>query len=136
MGLHTVDVRFKRELGNKSDTIYSYLTYDEYIKKGETVIVDSPVNGYVCVVVEDVFFNTRKGNASKFIVSRVFDEEYKRYQARLLRREAIKLELERKLKLQKEREKYTELAQKDVEASKLLNELDRIDELDYNRWVG
>lgn len=87
-----VKVRFKSDYGQGLSTKqYSYKFDGKKIEVGDEVVVESPHNGYVVVVVEEVEFNQVKGiddeMSLKWVVCKVTDRAYK---ARCEREQAVK----------------------------------------------
>lgn len=127
--MDTIGVRFKRDAGARSDIVYSYLSGNFRIEVGDSVVVDSPSNGYVVVDVVDVKRNFRSDKAYKFIVDKVADDEYKKRLNATRRRAELKKALDDKLKNFDDRYKYQRLANEDSEAQRMLQELNELDEI-------
>lgn len=109
--------------GKWSDSLYYYLCpYD--VEVGDIVIVDSPSDGYVTVIVRGVNCVSKKAN--KRIVSVVDDRGYKEYLENQEKIRFIKAELETKKALFEELAIYKMMANEDKEVADLLNQLNSL----------
>lgn len=91
------------------------------IKEGDEVIVDSPTQGYQVVKVSKILDDHAK--ASKFIIAKIDDSEYKEYLDKITK----KFEIEKRLKKIEDEynanNKYRHLAMISPEAARLVQEL-------------
>lgn len=90
--VHTVAIRFKRE-GQAPSKQYYYL-HEGYVVTGDLVVIDSPIGGYQLCKVEEVWYNTKLHNASKYTVNRVDDKRYKEVLSKSARIEALQAKLD------------------------------------------
>lgn len=122
--MKTVIVQF---INSYSSQGYEYFYPDEWnLNVGDRVVVDSPSSGYVTAKV--ITFNQR-GKASKWLVQKVDDTEYKARKAKEEERQKILKELDKIDKKVKEEQKYQYLANISPEAALLLNQLNRISDV-------
>lgn len=122
--MKTVIVQF---INSYSSQGYEYFYPDEWnLNVGDRVVVDSPSSGYVTAKV--ITFN-QKGKASKWLVQKVDDTEYKARKAKEEERQKILKELDKIDKKVKEEQKYQYLANISPEAALLLNQLNRISDV-------
>ncbi len=80
-----VKVRFKHESGAFSAKEYHYKTLDSTIAAGDEVVVDSPTNGFVIVVVTEVleyYEVEEQGYNYKWIVQKVDVSAYEELKAK------------------------------------------------------
>lgn len=98
---------------------YDY-NVDFEVCKGEFVVVDSPSNGYVVVEVKVV--KSISAAATKWVVCKVDDSQYRERLAKAKRATEIKGILDKKLKEMEEILKY-ELLAKDSSVAALIKEL-------------
>lgn len=122
--MKTVLVTFKSKAPWGVNKEYEYYVPDDMdVKEGDELVVDSPSEGYTVVKVVSLKL---QGKATKRIVCKVDDEEYKREIERDKQRKALLLELEKLDKKLKEESKYEYLRSISPEAAELINKLERI----------
>lgn len=103
--------------------LYDYYVANELdVEKGDHVIVETPLEGYQVVKVEDVV-NSETVKATKWIVDKVDLTAYNARIEREKQRKEIAGVLEKKLKAQSEIERFNALAASDPEAAELLKKL-------------
>lgn len=118
---NVVQVKFKGYVSAE----YSYLT-DLDLKVNDQVIVDSPRDGYVVVVVTKVCGPLEGTKATKWIIQRVDDTEYKRKEEARRRKSVIETKLRAIEKQLESTMKFEYLAKMSPEAARLLEELKEI----------
>jgi hypothetical protein len=121
--MKSVTVRFDPTFSSKD---YHYLCPYDGVIAGDKVIVDSPTNGYVVVLVVAVMEGEHP-SATKRIVSIVDDEDYKRYQVNKKREAEIRKELEGIQKKVIGDKVFEHLAKLDPRAAELVKELQKLD---------
>ena len=118
---NVVQVKFKGYVSSE----YSYLT-DLDLKVNDQVIVDSPRDGYVVVVVTKVSGPLEGTKATKWIVQKVDDTEYKRKEEARRKKAVIETKLRAIEKQLESTMKFEYLAKMSPEAARLLEELREI----------
>ena len=122
----TVAVKFK---GYKSrhgqGPDYHYLS-DLDLKVGDNVIVDSPTEGYVVVIVTKLCGSLETSKATKWIVQKVDDTEHKHREELRRQRAVIEAKLKAIEKQYESSQKYAYLAAISPEAASLIKELESI----------
>lgn len=118
MSIKTVSVTFNSGFNNK---MYEYLTEFE-VKVGDTLVVDSPNDGLVCVTACDVK-DGAVGKGTKFIVDVVDRQRAVDQVERYKKRKELLGKLEAKRKEVEEVAVFEWLAANDSEAASLLKEL-------------
>jgi len=123
--MKTVLVRFNRsgpQYGVPKDYEY-YIPDDLVLVEGDSVVVDSPIDGYT---VTKVVSTKLQGKASKSIVCKVDDVAYKARIEADKERAAIFKELEKISKQVEESTKYQYLAKMSPAAAELLRKLESL----------
>lgn len=122
--MKTISVKFT---DGYSDKVYAYLTEDESIKNDDAVVVDSPNGGYKVVrvvSVEETVESVTK--ASKWIVQRVDDTEYKERIAKEKRKAVLEVKLAKAVEEARKKVDYNELAKLNPEIAKMVEEMNSI----------
>lgn len=128
-GIHTIGVNFRHELRpdlgfrDCRTKKYQYLSDDDSIQVGDTVIVDSPTTGYTCVVVVEVKHNQQAGAATKWVVSKVDDTYHKQRAERMARMAQVERELNAAVERHRKLIDYEAVARHSPEVAMLLGEL-------------
>lgn len=117
MGIKTVGVRFNTGF----DKIYSYLTEFD-VSVGDTLVVNSPNDGLVCVTVKEVTEGATN-KATKFVVDKVDVAANAGQEERHTKRKELLGKLEAKRKAFEELAIFEMLASKDSEVRLILAEL-------------
>ncbi len=121
--MNVVAVKFKgykTKFGQGQD--YHYLTNLD-LKVDDSVIVDSPTEGYVVVVVSKICGPTETTKASKWVVQKVDDEDYKRREEIARKKAVIETKLRAIERQVESQTKFQYLASISPEAKRLLDEL-------------
>ena len=104
---------------------YHYLT-DLNLTIGDNVVVESPSEGYVVVIVTKICGPLEGTKATKWIVQKVDDTEYKRKEEARRRKSVIETKLRAIEKQLESTMKFEYLAKMSPEAARLLEELREI----------
>jgi|LakMenEpi03Aug12_release.lakeMendotaPanAssembly.Ray.scaffolds.fasta_scaffold1296206_2 hypothetical protein len=103
---------------------YAYLTDIDDISVGDTVVVDSPHNGFACVKVVSIEENAERiEKAYKWIVCKVDTKSYVERLEREERRQTVIAKLKKLERHVLEEDRFAMLAKHSPEASALLEEL-------------
>lgn len=124
--INTVAVQFKGYRSSRGQGIeYHYLS-DLDLKVGDNVIVESPSEGYVVVIVTKLCGPLESSKATKWIVQKVLDEEYKKREEVRRQKAVIEAKLKAIEKQYESSQKYAYLASFSPEAADLLKQLENI----------
>lgn len=112
---------------NTSHQSYAYLTDIEGIEKGDTLVVDSPSNGFTCVTVVSVEETVESvTKATKWVVSKVDVAAYKERMQKAERRKVLVAKLKKMQEQALEKDMFSKLGELDPNAIPLIEELKKL----------
>lgn len=125
---YTVAVTFNSTSAYSKDKQYHYKTDIAGIKAGDTLVVESPTDGYVCVTVvsvhdDDLEFVSR---ATKNVVCKADTSYYEERKKAAKKAQTIKSILDGKIAKMQEVHKYKILEEIDPEAAELIKQLESL----------
>lgn len=121
--MNVVAVKFKGYRCNTGTGLeYHYLT-DLDLKVGDSVVVDSPTESYVVVIVTKLCGPLENTKASKWIVCKIDDRDYKKREEQRRKKSVIEAKLKVIEKQLESSLRFNYLAKASPEAAALLEEL-------------